>query len=139
MSHDALPICRETLAAVFHGHRCEKPEGGVLEDGGKLFVLLPDAVLVVAKDYDAGLGTVVGEVLAALNGHDAHGGNGFGNAHRNTKKAALLLKGDLDIGVLGNETILLLHVGIVSGGAVNKILMEGLGEERRRWSYEIAR
>ena len=38
------------------GHRCEEPEGGLLEDGGKLCVFLPNAVLEVAEDYDAGLG-----------------------------------------------------------------------------------
>ena len=38
-----------------------------------------------------------------------------------------------------HETILLLHVGIVPGGAVDKILEEGLEEGQRTWSLEVAR
>ena len=89
--------------------------------GGKPFVLQPDTVLEVAEDYDAGLGTVRGEVLDALDGNDAHGRDGFGNALWKATKAAILLEGDLDIGVVGNKTIFFLHVGIVPGGMVNKI------------------
>ena len=76
-------------------------------------------------------------MLVALDGHAAHGGNGFGKALGNTTKAAILLEGDLYIDVVGDETILLLHVGIVPGGAVNKILVEGLEEGRKTWSLEV--
>ena len=87
--HSCSRLMLET-AAVLHGHRGEEPEGGVLEDGGKLFVLLPDTVLEVAEDDDAGLGTVGGEVLVTFDAHDAHGGDGFGNALGKASKAAIL-------------------------------------------------
>ena len=110
-----------------------------MEDGGKLLVLLPYAVLEVIDDYDAGLDMIGSQVLVALDCHDAHDENGFGNALGKAMKAAIPLEGDLDIGVVGDETILLLHVGIVPGGAVNEILVEGLEEGRRTWSLEVAR
>ena len=121
-------------AAVLHGHRGEDPEGGVLEDRGKHFVLLPDAVLEVAEDDDAGLGTIGREVLIPLDGHGAHGGDDFGNALGEATKTAILLEGDLYKGIVGDQTILFLHVGFVPGGAVDEILMEGLEEEQRTYT-----
>ena len=78
-------------------------------------------------------------MLVALDGHDAHGGNGFRNALGKVTEAAILLEGDFHVGIVGNETMLLLHVEIVPGGAVDEILREGLEEGRRIESLEITR
>ena len=74
-------------------------------------------------------------MLVAFDAHDAHGGDGFGNA---LVKAAILLEGDLDIGVVGNQAILFLHVGFVPGGAVDEVLVEGLEEGWRTWGLDVA-
>ena len=79
-----------------------------------------------------------GALTSQLDGHDAHGGDGFGNALGKASKAAILLEGDLDIGVVGNQAILFLHVGFVPGGAVDEVLVEGLEEGWRTWGLEVA-
>ena len=78
-------------------------------------------------------------MLVALGGYGAHGGDGFGNALGKASKAAILLEGDIDVGVVGDETILLLHVQIVPGGAVNETLVESLEKGRRTGSLSILR
>ena len=44
---------------------------------------------------------------------------------------------NLIVGVVGDDTILLLHVGIVPGGAVCETLVESLDEGQRTGSLEI--
>ena len=75
--------------------------------------------------------------LVALDGHDVYGGDGFGNALGEATKTAILLEGDLYKGIVGDQTILFLHVGFVPGGAVDEILMEGLEKGQRTWSLEV--
>ena len=91
VAESILAVALLGTAAVLHGHRGEEPEEGVLEDGGKLFILLLDAVLEAAKDYDAGLGTVGGEVLVALECRDAHGRYGFGDALGKATNVVILM------------------------------------------------
>ena len=54
-------------------------------------------------------------MLIAFNCHNTHGGNGFRNTFWETPEAALLLEGDFDIGVVGDEAVLLPHVRLVPG------------------------
>ena len=64
-------------------------------------------------------------MLVALDDHYTHGENGLGNAFGKAVEAAILLKGDFHVGVIFNEPVLLLEVGFVSGGVVDKALVEG--------------
>ena len=66
-------------ATVLHGYGCEETQGGVLQHGGLLLALLPEAAFEVAEDNDARLGPVGCHVLIALDGHYAHGGDCPGN------------------------------------------------------------
>ena len=52
-------------------------------------------------------------MLIAFNPHDAHGRNGFRNTFWEAAEAAIFLEGDFDVGVVGDEPVLLLHVRLV--------------------------
>ena len=67
-------------------------------------------------------------MLVTLDGHDAHGGNCLENAFGKVTEAAILLKGDFRIGVVGNETIFLFKVRLVSGGTVRKVFVGSFEE-----------
>ena len=105
---------------MFDRHADDKTEGFGVEHWSITLLFGPYSIFVIAQDYDAGLGTVGGKVLVALEDHDTHGGNGLGNALGKVMKAAVLFEGDLDVSAVSDETILLLRVGTVPGGAVNK-------------------
>ena len=59
------------------------------------------------------LGAVGSEGLVLFNCQDAHGRDGFGHPFREAAEAAIFLKGDFDISVVGNESLLFLDVGFV--------------------------
>ena len=90
------------LVTLLHGHGGKELEGRVLEDRGIIFVLLLKTVLQIAKDHDTRFGAVWGQVLFALDGHYAHGGNGLGDAFGKTTESAIRLKGDFHAGVVIN-------------------------------------
>jgi hypothetical protein len=94
--------------AVFGGHGGEETERGVLQHGGVLLVLLPEAALEVVKDDDARLGAVWCHVLISPDGHHAHGWDCLGNPFGQMTEAAVLLEDDLGVGVVVLETLLLL-------------------------------
>ena len=84
-----------------------------MEDRSILFTFLPDAVFEVAEDDNARLGAVGSEVLISFNCHNTHGRDGFRHTFREAAETAIFLEGDLDIGVVGDEPFLFLHVGFV--------------------------
>ena len=77
-------------------------------------------------------------MFVSLDGHDAHGWDGLGDAFGKTMEAAIFLEGDFHVGVVLNDSISLLNVGVLTGRVVHKIMVESFEEGRRTTSPEIA-
>ena len=86
--------------SILGGHRGEEAEGGVLQDQGVFFTFLPEAVLEISQDKDAGLSAVGRHALISLYCHDTHVGNCFGDDFGETAEATIFLEEDLDVRVL---------------------------------------
>jgi hypothetical protein len=80
-----------------HSHGGKEPKRVLGKDGGILVTLAPNSVFVVAEHNDAGYGAKGTELLAFLDGEDAHGWD----SPRSTllPQSPILPKSDLLVGV----------------------------------------
>ena len=136
VAESVLAVTLFEHATFLSGHGSEEAQRRIHEDRGVFLALLPHPILQVAKDDNAGLRAVGGHVLIALDGENAHGRDGFWDALGQSAETLVLLERDLLVRVTVAEAILLFKVGVPLGGAVNEILVEGLGERWRASCFE---
>ncbi len=58
------------------GHASQKPKRVLTKDGGNFLSLLPDTLLMIAKNHDARFRMERTEILVFLDSEDAHSRNG---------------------------------------------------------------
>ena len=137
MAKGILTVALTKRTTRSHRHAGKKAKGILAKNGSKLLALLPNAVLMIPKDNDAGLGTERPEILILLDSKDTHRGNGAWSTL--LTQGPIFTKSELGVSVEALDATLLLEEAFHPNWTVGMGVSQCLEERGRTVPMEIDR